>query len=233
MHLDFPSQLARHHSIPVLLSQIDEGLNWLEQESGTPWFFDNRFTQADVTIACMLMHLKLRIPEAFPANKFPKLHALALHCETLDAFANVPSNGKIAMKLPEGVTLVNAAIADDTDDVMLVTSLGRAIRFSTTEIRVFKSRGSTGVRGIRVGAGDRVVSMAIIRHWIHRIKRHIGIGGVLQKCEHPINALIGGRTKIIHVIMGRDIEKFSGVLLNRAVINAVEVNHQKPSVLWQ
>jgi DNA gyrase subunit A len=83
----------------------------------------------------------------------------------LSDFTNVMRNGKIAMKLPEGVFLVNAAIADEADDVMLVTSLGRAIRFPTTEIRVFKSRGSTGVRGIRVGAGDKVVSMSIIRHF--------------------------------------------------------------------
>ncbi len=60
---------------------------------------------------------------------------------------------------------MNAAIADENDDIMLVTALGRAIRFPTTEIRVFKSRGSTGVRGIRVGAGDKVVSMSIIRHF--------------------------------------------------------------------
>ena len=83
----------------------------------------------------------------------------------LSDFTNVMRNGKIAMKLPDGVTLVNAAIADENDDIMLVTALGRAIRFPTTEIRVFKSRGSTGVRGIRVGAGDKVVSMAIIRHF--------------------------------------------------------------------
>ena len=83
----------------------------------------------------------------------------------LSDFTNVKRNGKIAMNLPEGVTLVNAAIADENDDVMLVTSGGRAIRFSTTEIRVFKSRGSTGVRGIRLGDGDKVVSMAIIRHF--------------------------------------------------------------------
>ncbi|MDT8855405.1 DNA gyrase subunit A [Paracoccaceae bacterium Fryx2] len=83
----------------------------------------------------------------------------------LSDFTNVKRNGKIAMNLPEGVSLVNAAIADENDDVMLVTALGRAIRFPTTEIRVFKSRGSTGVRGIRLGAGDRVVSMAIIRHF--------------------------------------------------------------------
>jgi DNA gyrase subunit A len=83
----------------------------------------------------------------------------------LSDFTNVMRNGKIAMKLPEGVTLVNAAIAGETDDVMLVTELGRAIRFSTQEIRVFKSRGSTGVRGIRLAEGDSVVSMAIIRHF--------------------------------------------------------------------
>ena len=77
---------------------------------------------------------------------------------TFRDFTNVKRNGKIAMNLPEGITLVNAAIADDKDDVMLVTEAGRAIRFSTTEIRVFKSRGSTGVRGIRLAEGDRVVS---------------------------------------------------------------------------
>ena len=83
----------------------------------------------------------------------------------LSDFTNVMRNGKIAMKLPDGVTLVNAAIADENDDVMLVTSGGRAIRFPTTEIRVFKSRGSTGVRGIRLQGADKVVSMAIIRHF--------------------------------------------------------------------
>jgi DNA gyrase subunit A len=48
---------------------------------------------------------------------------------------------------------------------MLVTALGRAIRFATTDVRVFKGRDSTGVRGIRLGKGDRVVSMAVIRHF--------------------------------------------------------------------
>lgn len=83
----------------------------------------------------------------------------------LSDFTNVKRNGKIAMNLPEGVFLVNAAIADENDDIMLVTEAGRAIRFSTTEIRVFKSRGSTGVRGIRLADGDHVVSMSIIRHF--------------------------------------------------------------------
>ena len=83
----------------------------------------------------------------------------------LSDFTNVMRNGKIAMKLPEGVSLVNARICDEQDDVMLVTAMGRAIRFPTTEVRVFKGRDSTGVRGVRLGAGDKVVSMSVIRHF--------------------------------------------------------------------
>ncbi|MDP3860158.1 MAG: DNA gyrase subunit A [Phaeovulum sp.] len=83
----------------------------------------------------------------------------------LSDFANVMRNGKIAMKLPEGVSLVNARICDEGDDVMLVTALGRAIRFPVPEVRVFKGRDSTGVRGVRLAAGDAVVSMSIIRHF--------------------------------------------------------------------
>lgn len=83
----------------------------------------------------------------------------------LSDFANVRSNGKIAMKLPDGVELVGVRMATVDDDVMLVTALGRAIRFPTTDVRVFKGRDSTGVRGIRLADGDRVVSMSVIRHF--------------------------------------------------------------------
>ncbi|MEO1155183.1 MAG: DNA gyrase C-terminal beta-propeller domain-containing protein, partial [Pseudomonadota bacterium] len=83
----------------------------------------------------------------------------------LSDFTNVKSNGKIAMKLPEDVELVNSRICTEDDDVMLVTAMGRAIRFPTTEVRVFKGRDSTGVRGIRLADSDRVVSMSIIRHF--------------------------------------------------------------------
>ncbi|MEO9895634.1 MAG: DNA gyrase subunit A [Paracoccaceae bacterium] len=83
----------------------------------------------------------------------------------LSDFTNVKSNGKIAMKLPEGVEMVNARICSEDDDVMLTTNSGRAIRFPTTDVRVFKGRDSTGVRGIRLQGSDRVVSMSVIRHF--------------------------------------------------------------------
>ncbi|WP_330221189.1 DNA gyrase subunit A [Cognatishimia activa] len=86
----------------------------------------------------------------------------------LSDFTNVKSNGKIAMKF-EGDSadwkMINARIASNEDDVMLVTNSGRAIRFPATDVRVFNSRASTGVRGVKLGAKDKVVSMSIIRHF--------------------------------------------------------------------
>ena len=82
----------------------------------------------------------------------------------LSDFTNVMRNGKIAMKLPDGVKIVNVNICDEMDDFLLTTSLGKVIRFPVTDVRVFKGRDSTGVRGIRLADGDGVVSMAVIRH---------------------------------------------------------------------
>ncbi len=84
----------------------------------------------------------------------------------LSDFTNVKSNGKIAMKLPPDVQMVNARICTEDDDVMLVTAGGRAIRFRATDVRVFKGRDSSGVRGIRLAKGDEVVSMSVIRHFV-------------------------------------------------------------------
>nr|MBA3323814.1 DNA gyrase subunit A [Paracoccaceae bacterium] len=83
----------------------------------------------------------------------------------LDDFTNVMRNGKIAMKLPGGVRLINARTCSEGDDVMLTTRLGKAIRFPVPDVRVFKGRESTGVRGVRLARGDEVVSMAVIRHF--------------------------------------------------------------------
>ncbi|MEP5152310.1 DNA gyrase subunit A, partial [Planktotalea sp.] len=86
----------------------------------------------------------------------------------LSDFTNVMRNGKIAMKFEgehEGTTLIDARIASNDDDVMLVTNSGRAIRFRATDVRVFNSRASVGVRGIKLQGDDTVVSMSVIRHF--------------------------------------------------------------------
>lgn len=68
------------------LEQVQSGLSQLEKNCGTPWFSDLHMSQADVTIGCMIGYLKLRLPEAFPAKSFPKLHGLSLHCEMREEF---------------------------------------------------------------------------------------------------------------------------------------------------
>ncbi|MBR9836785.1 MAG: DNA gyrase subunit A [Rhodobacteraceae bacterium] len=86
----------------------------------------------------------------------------------LSDFTNVMRNGKIAMKFEgedENTRLINARICSEDDDIMLVTDSGRAIRFPVPDVRVFNSRNSTGVRGVRLLNGDEVVSMSVIRHF--------------------------------------------------------------------
>ncbi|MBR6408845.1 MAG: DNA gyrase subunit A [Alphaproteobacteria bacterium] len=79
-------------------------------------------------------------------------------------FVNVQSNGKIAMKLDDGDKLVNVALCNEDNDIMLAAKSGKCIRFPATDVRVFVGRNSTGVRGIKLGANDEVISMSILKH---------------------------------------------------------------------
>jgi len=82
----------------------------------------------------------------------------------LSDFVEVRANGKIAMKLGEGERLIAVRTCSEEDDVLLATRQGKAIRFAIPEVRVFKGRDSTGVRGIRLEDGDEVISMSVLKH---------------------------------------------------------------------
>jgi DNA gyrase subunit A len=82
----------------------------------------------------------------------------------LSDFIGIKRNGKIAMKLDEGDSIIGVGVCNaEQNDILLTTALGRCIRFATEEVRVFAGRDSTGVRGIRLAEGDSVISMAILR----------------------------------------------------------------------
>ncbi len=87
---------------------------------------------------------------------------------SMDAFANVPSNGKIAMKF-EGEDaddkLIGVELLSADDDVLLASRNGKAIRFAADDIREFQSRNSTGVRAMKLAKGDEVISLSIL----HRV----------------------------------------------------------------
>lgn len=78
----------------------------------------------------------------------------------LSDFMSVRVNGKIAMKLDDGDSLVGVKICHDNSDIIIATAFGKVVRFHALDIRLFKSRDSDGVRGVRLAEGDRVVSIA-------------------------------------------------------------------------
>ncbi|MEN9926030.1 MAG: gyrase subunit, partial [Pseudomonadota bacterium] len=85
----------------------------------------------------------------------------------MDAFANIPSNGKFAMRFEEDSDdrLIGVALLESSDDVLLATRAGKAIRFAADEVREFTSRTSTGVRGMTLKGDDEVISLSIL----HRV----------------------------------------------------------------
>ncbi|MBI1249881.1 MAG: DNA gyrase subunit A [Alphaproteobacteria bacterium] len=82
----------------------------------------------------------------------------------LSDFVQVNRAGKIAMKLDEGDGIVAVEICSDADDILLTTAGAMCIRFRVDDVRVFKGRESTGVRGIDLKDGDRVIGMAVLKH---------------------------------------------------------------------
>src|SRR4051812_13864445 len=101
---------------------------------------------------------------------------------SMAAFTNIPTAGKIAMRFGTGAVegsetdegddqgdptdrLIGVELLMEGDDVLLPPRHGKAIRFMATDVREFQSRTSMGVRGIRLAAGDEVISMSIL----HRV----------------------------------------------------------------
>ena len=82
----------------------------------------------------------------------------------LSDFSNVKANGKIAMKLLEGDSLVGVVPCKKNDDIMLSASKGKCMRFRSGDVRLFKGRGSVGVRGIRIKKDDEVISISVLKH---------------------------------------------------------------------
>src|SRR4051812_40770628 len=125
----------------------------------------------------------LPLPE--DETEWGKLHIMfatahgTVRRNSMAAFTNVPTAGKIAMRFGMVDTgdddieeqgdptdrLIGVELLTEGDDVLLATRHGKAIRFMATDVREFQSRTSTGVRGVRLQPGDEVISMSIL----HRV----------------------------------------------------------------
>lgn len=82
----------------------------------------------------------------------------------LSDFYNIPTSGKLAMRLADGDRLVDVVTCTPSDHVLLATRQGKAVRFPVSNLRVFKSRTSDGVSGVVLSLlDDAVVSISILR----------------------------------------------------------------------
>lgn len=68
------------------MAQLSGALVHLDAHAKDPWYFGMKFTQADITIGCLIGYLNLRLPDAFSSGRYPNLERLAERCEALDAF---------------------------------------------------------------------------------------------------------------------------------------------------
>lgn len=83
---------------------------------------------------------------------------------SMDQFVDIRSSGKIAMKLEGDQALIGVALCTEKDDILLSTKDGKCIRFPVEKLRVFQSRNSTGVRGIKLDKGNKVIAMSVLKH---------------------------------------------------------------------
>ena len=103
-------------------------------------------------------------------DEWAKLHVMfatargLVRRNSMDAFTNVPTNGKIAMRFDDESSdrLIGVALLTPEDDVLLATRQGKAIRFMGTDVREFQSRTATGVRGMTLRGDDEVISLSIL-----------------------------------------------------------------------
>ncbi|MDX8383581.1 MAG: DNA gyrase subunit A [Ghiorsea sp.] len=80
---------------------------------------------------------------------------------SLNEYANIRTNGIIAIRLDDEDALIAVAISNGESDILLASSSGKAIRFNESDVRPL-SRSTRGVTGIRMGDEDRLISMAVV-----------------------------------------------------------------------
>lgn len=110
----------------------------------------------------------------------------------MDIFEYVQTNGKIAIKLDDGDTLVRVGLCDDNDHILLSTKTGKCLRFPIDALRIFQSRTSSGVRGIKLESGNEVVEMSILKD--SKIEN-------LEKKEAYLKIPVNERLRIKHKLL--------------------------------
>jgi DNA gyrase subunit A len=118
----------------------------------------------------------------------------------LSDFRSINANGKIAMRLEEGDRLIGVKVCQEQDHILLASRHGKSLRFPAQAVRVFKSRTSDGVRGMRLEEGNYVISMSVLRGAEYavekrdaflkipdRIRMTLATSHDLDQCQHILS----------------------------------------------
>jgi DNA gyrase subunit A len=160
---DFIERLFVAHSHDYLLCFSNRGrLYWLkvyEVPAGS------RSSRGKPIVNMFPLEEGEKITAVVPVKEFDENHFVFMATAQgtvkktpLAEFSRPRPSGIIAVGLDQGDYLVGAALTDGSYDVMLFSSEGKAVRFEEGEVRPM-GRQATGVRGMRLGEGQRVVCM--------------------------------------------------------------------------
>ena len=143
----------------------------------------------------------------------------------LSDFLRINKNGKIAMKPSEGESIISVQTCTDDNDILLATKKGQCIRFSVDKVRVFASRSSTGVRGIKLDKNDSVMAMSILNHVegeTDEFRAYLKASSIMRRAKDDIEESIADED----VSLELSTERYAELAAKEQVILTVASNGQ-------
>jgi len=147
---------------------------------------------------------------------------------SLSDFWRINKNGKIAMKLDSKERIISVQTCTENNDILLTSKKGQSIRFNVDKVRVFASRSSTGVRGIKLSKGDSVVGMSVLNRVVatnDELRAYLKMSSIMRRATSDDN------TEEDEIeIEGNDIElsteRYSELAASEEIILTVASNGQ-------
>ena len=143
----------------------------------------------------------------------------------LSDFLRINKNGKIAMKPSEGESIISVQTCTDDNDILLATKKGQCIRFSVDKVRVFASRSSTGVRGIKLDKNDSVMAMSILNHVegeTDEFRAYLKASSIMRRAKDDIEESIADED----VSLELSTERYAELAAKEQIILTVASNGQ-------
>jgi len=216
---DFIERLFVAHSHDNLLCFSDRGrLYWLKVYEVPQGSHTSR---GKPTVNMFPLEEGEKITAVVPVREFDENHYVFMATAggtvkktPLAEFSRPRPSGIIAVNLDKADYLIGAALTDGSCDVMLFSSDGKAIRFAEDDVRPM-GRQATGVRGMRLGKGSRVVCMLVAKDETR---------AVLTATEHGYGKRTSVREYTLHGRGGQGIIAIQTTDRNGRLVGAVLVD---------